>query len=328
MVGYDDVEALDIFGPMETFGHAQLPDGTPAYELRIASLGGRPFVTETGITLQAHAALDEHLAGDTLVIPGGRGARQPQAQAAIAAWLAANEGKFRRIASVCTGAYALAASGLMDGRQVTTHWRHAADLAKRFPALKVQADPIFLKSGKFYTSAGILTGIDLALGLIEEDLGERPAMDVAREIVVYVKRAGGQSQVSEPLKRQHSALGRFAELAGWMHANVGEELSVETLADRVALSSRQFRRRFAEVFETTPREYVENLRIEEAQRLLIETPVSVDRIAGWVGFNSADAFRRVFERRFGMAPTAYRARFKRDGRAGDEDAPTDPPAET
>jgi transcriptional regulator GlxA family with amidase domain len=310
VLGYDDTEALDLFGAMEAFGHVKQSTGRDSpYELRVVSPDGRPFTTESGITVQAQGALDASCGGDTLIIPGGRGLRCPETQYTVAKWLVAHEGNFRRIASVCTGIYGLAASGLLDGYRVATHWRFVADVARRFPNLRVEEDPIFIKTGKFYTSAGVLAGVDLALALIEEDMGPRPAADVARDLVVYLRRAGGQAQFSEPLRRQDRATGRFAELVGWMHAHVGEPLSVATLADRVALSSRQFRRRFLEIFETTPREYVETLRVEEARRLLIETPVSIDRIAGWVGFASADSFRRVFERRFGVAPSDYRARF-------------------
>jgi transcriptional regulator GlxA family with amidase domain len=225
-------------------------------------------------------------------------------------WVLKEEGRTRRVASICTGIYGLAPTGLLDGRRVTTHWRFARDAAERFPALKMNPDPLFIKDGKFYTSAGVTAGIDLALALIEEDWGRRMALKVARELVVYLKRPGGQEQFSEPLQFQTQAADRFNEIATWIAGNLQQDLSVETLASKAALCPRHFRRRFKTTFGENPATYVEGLRLGEVRRRLTTTGQTVEAIATSVGFNDADSMRRVFRRRFGVAPADYRARFR------------------
>lgn len=185
------------------------------------------------------------------------------------------------------------------------------DVAEKFPALTVEADALFLKDGPFYTSAGVTAGIDLALALIEEDLGAPAALAVARELVVYLKRPGGQEQFSEPLQFQTESTDKLAELAAWMRGHLRHDLSVEALAERACLCPRQFTRRFMRVFQRTPAAFVEDLRLAEAQKRLSTRSATVDGIAASVGFHSADAFRRAFERRFGISPTNYRRQFSR-----------------
>jgi transcriptional regulator GlxA family with amidase domain len=223
--------------------------------------------------------------------------------------LKSQAGGIRRIASVCTGVYGLAATGLLDGRQVTTHWRFTRDVARRFPNIKVNPDALFLKDGPFYTSAGVTAGIDLSLALIEEDYGPGVALSVARELVMYLKRPGGQEQYSEPLQFQIQSTDRFADLAAWMMRHLHQDLSVEVLADKACLCPRHFSRRFKEVFGTTPALYVEGLRLNEARRRLTLPNQTIESIAASVGFKSADVFRRAFERRFGVTPSGYRIRF-------------------
>jgi transcriptional regulator GlxA family with amidase domain len=218
--------------------------------------------------------------------------------------------QIRRIASVCTGIYGLAPTGLLDGRRVTTHWRFADDVIARFPALKLDRNALFIRDGAFYTSAGITAGIDLAMALIEEDHGVQIALSVARELVVYLKRPGGQEQYSEPLQFQVQSSDRLADLIPWIRSHLRQDLSVEILAARANLCVRHFSRRFRKVFGLPPAEFVQNVRLDEARQRLSSRNNSVRMIADSVGFTSADSFRRAFERRFGISPTAYRGRFE------------------
>jgi transcriptional regulator GlxA family with amidase domain len=198
---------------------------------------------------------------------------------------------------------------LLDGCRATTHWRFAIDVAKRFPKLRMVPNALFVKDGKFYTSAGVTAGIDLALALIEEDLGAKIALSVAREMVVYLKRSGGQDQYSEPLQFQTNSSDRFAELVAWMTTNPTAEMSVESLARRASLSPRQFFRRFKEHFGSSPAMFVETQRLNEARRRLSAGESSIEGVAESVGFNGADSFRRAFERRFRVTPSKYRRSF-------------------
>ena len=218
-------------------------------------------------------------------------------------------GSIRRIASVCTGIYGLAPSGLLNGRKVATHWKFAADVAKRYPALKVNSDSLYVRDGKFWTAAGVTAGIDLSLALIEEDFGSEVALSVARELVVYMKRSGGQEQYSEPLKFQVQSRGRFADLLPWMLAHLEQDLSVEALATQVSLCPRQFSRRFTQEFGSSPASFVRRLRLDEARLRLSAPECTVEGVACSVGFSDGDNFRRAFERSFGIAPSAYRGRF-------------------
>ena len=218
----------------------------------------------------------------------------------------------RRIASVCTGIYGLAPTGLLDGRRVTTHWRFAADVKARFPRLDVDPDAIYVRDGRFATSAGVTAGIDLALALIEEDHGPGLALAVARELVVYLRRSGGQSQYSTPLKLQAASTDPIHDVAAFVVENLDGDLSVERLAARAHLSPRQFSRRFTEALGVAPASFVSERRLDEAKRLLGEERSSVEAIASATGFRSADVFRRAFERRFGVGPRDYRARFGTD----------------
>jgi transcriptional regulator GlxA family with amidase domain len=258
---------------------------------------------------QPHTTLERSPAIDTLIIPGGKGTRDPQINRTVSQWIASRAGRIRRIASVCTGIYMLAPTGLLDGRIVTTHWKFAPDVARRFPKLKVDPDPLFLKDGKFYTAGGVTASVDLSLALIEEDHGPRVALAVARDLVVYLKRDGGQKQYSEPLQFQTNSTDRFAELATWMVDHLRDNLSLEALAERVCLSPRHFARRFKQEFGGTPAQFVENLRLDEARRRLSERTQTIDTVGASVGFHSDDSFRRAFQRRFGVNPSDYRNRF-------------------
>lgn len=310
-VGYDGVTALDLFGPLEVFDTANKRPGDhdPAYELLVLSPSGKRFTLEQGIVVEPHGALERALPLDTIIVPGGAGARRPNSAGPIVDWLGSHAGSIRRIATVCIGLYLLAETGLLEGCRATSHWRAADDIARRFPGIKLQPDALFTHDGPFYTSAGVTAGIDLSLALVEEDLGRSVALGVARDLVVYLKRSGGQMQFSEPLQFQTRAGDRFSDLADWILRNLRSDLSVEKLAARTYLSPRQFTRRFKATFGITPGDYVEKLRLDEARRRLSNSRPSLENVALSVGYASADAFRRAFERSFGVAPGLYRRQF-------------------
>ena len=313
LIGYEQANALDIAGPAEAFASALRDDGKGLlerrYEVIVLGLTRRAFRTESGITFLPMTTLEAAPKLDTVIIPGGCGLRVPAINRKVADWILARAKTTRRVASVCTGIYGLAATGLLDGRRVTTHWRFAADVARRFPVLKMNPNALFIRDGQFYTSAGITAGIDLALAMIEEDFGSKVALTAAREMVVYLKRAGGQEQYSEPLQFQAQSSDRFAELVTWMTNNPTAAMSVEDLARRASLSPRQFFRRFKQHFGSSPAVFVETLRLNEARRRLSAGELSIDHVAESVGFNGADSFRRAFTRRFRVTPSKFRRNF-------------------
>jgi len=309
ILGYDGINALDLIGPMEAFASAEWEAGQRCYDLVVVGPSMAPFAAESGAVFQPAVDLAHAPEFDTILIPGGIGLRCGTAGDTIDRWLREREPRTRRVASVCTGVYVLARLGLLDGRRAATHWRHVADLRGRFPALLVDADALFVKDGKYYTAAGVTAGIDLALALIEEDCGAPVALSVAREMVVYVKRPGGQSQYSEPLQFQTRAVDGMADLVTWMLMHLKEDLSLEVLADRANLGVRHFSRRFKAQFDATPADFVLNLRLTEARRRLTLPRSNVDKIAASVGFPSAQAFRRAFEKHYGVSPSAYRDAF-------------------
>jgi transcriptional regulator GlxA family with amidase domain len=312
-VGYDQANALDLAGPAEAFASAFCDDGKGrlkrCYEVITIGLTRRAFATESGLVFQPSTTMEAAPKLDTLIIPGGCGVREPGINLRIADWVRERAKSTRRVASVCTGIYGLAATGLLDGLRVTTHWRFATDVARRFPALKMNPNALFVKEGQFYTSAGVTAGIDLALAMIEEDFGSKVALVAAREMVVYLKRAGGQEQYSEPLQFQTRSSDRFAELVAWMTNNPTAAMSVEILARRASLSPRQFFRRFKEHFGSSPAQFVETLRLNEARRRLSAGESSIDSVAESVGFAGRDSFRRAFTRRFRVTPSKFRRNF-------------------
>jgi transcriptional regulator GlxA family with amidase domain len=319
ILGFDGVQALDLFGPADVFASDvflgrrlddELQEHWPPYEVIVVGLTARDFTTSGGVVVRADLVVGTKVQFDTLIIPGGSGIRQPGVAEQAAEWIKTVAPRTRRIASVCTGIYGLACTGFLDRRRVTTHWTAARDVARRFPKLRVDSNALFIRDGKFYTSAGVTAGVDLSLSLVEEDEGPAAALAVARELVVYLKRPGGQNQFSEPLQYQISATNRFGELAAWIHSHLRTDLSVETLAARVFLSPRQFARSFKGEFGTTPAAFVEEARLAEANRRLSAAgPQSLKALARSVGYASEDVFRRAFERRFGATPSAYRSRF-------------------
>lgn len=309
---FEGANSIDVSGPLEAFASVRCEDGRPAYRALIWSIGRRHVRSEGGLSLCADAPAPENARADLLILPGGAGVREPRTLKRLAGWLVRNHSGFARIAAICTGAYALAQSGLADGRTVTTHWAHAEDLRRRYPKVTVNSDALFLKDGRFYSSGGVTAGIDLALDLIEADCGARAAMDAARELVVFLRRTGGQAQFSEPLKMQVSAVGGLADVCHWAAGNLSADLTVETLAARARLSSRQFSRRFRSTFGSSPASYIKVLRLDAARTSLAQA-VSIAQIAQASGFKSADVFRRAFERQFKINPSEYQRRFAHKG---------------
>jgi transcriptional regulator GlxA family with amidase domain len=313
IVGFQDMMSLDLTGPLEAFSsaHIKSANGTPepCYKVTIAAVGAKSFRSESGLRMTAACSLDSLRRIDTLIVPGGRGMRDPATNARFGDWIRKSAREIRRIATMCTGVYGLAPTGLLDGRRATTHWMFCRDLAVRYPRIKVDADALYIRQGKFYTSAGVTAGIDLSLALIEEDFGSQVALAVARELVVYLKRPGGQEQYSEPLRFQAQSSSRFADLAPWMVAHLERDLSVERLAQQVCLCPRQFSRRFKHEFQSSPAAFVRRLRLDEARKRLSAADSTVETVARSVGFHDSDSFRRAFVKRFGVAPSTFRGRF-------------------
>ncbi|MFM0396335.1 GlxA family transcriptional regulator [Paraburkholderia phytofirmans] len=288
-----------------------------AYRTTVASIDGGILQTFPGLPIVTERldSLDDQPI-DTLIVPGVPVDEHCTLQPELVAWIRRHAPRARRVCSVCTGAFYLAAAGLLDGRRATTHWRDAPRLAQRFPKVHVDADPIFIRDaghhegdGVVWTSAGVTAGIDLALALIEEDVGHAVAMQAARRLVVFMKRPGGQSQYSAALAAQASANGPFEALHSWMTAHLRDDLSVERLAERTRMSPRTFARRYVDEVGRTPAKTVSALRLEAASRALAESRRPLKRIALDCGFGSEQNLRRAFLRRFGVLPLDYRERF-------------------
>ena len=309
-LAFDRFQLLDITGPLQTFASASELAATPAYRPVVVSCDGGLVASSSGVrldTLSFRQAV--RLRIDTLVVPGGPGVNRAARDARTVAWVRRHALAARRAGSVCTGAFLIATAGLLDGRPATTHWRDCDRLARRFPQLRVDRDAIFIRDGTIFTSAGVTAGIDLALALIEEDLGRPLAMRVARHLVVYVRRAGGQSQFSETLRAQSADDGTFDALHQWIAANLNADLSVEALAARARMSARHFARVHRARTGTTPAKAVARLRLEAARRHLEGTGARIETIARTAGFGDPDRLRRAFHRHLGVAPRDYRAGF-------------------
>jgi len=300
---FPDFQLLDAAGPISAFEIAERYR-PGSYELRLIAPQKGAVVSTSGVTMNA-AAFGRPTIVDTLLIAGGEGTRAAAKEPRIVKFVAACGADARRVASVCSGAYILAATGLLDGRPATTHWTRSRDFARRFPRVKLNADRIFTRSGKFWTSAGITAGIDLSLALIAEDLGEAVARKVARQLVVYYRRPGGQSQFSTLLELER-ADGRFAPLLDHVRSNLRERLSVEELAVRACMSPRNFARVFQAETGTTPARAVMRLRAETARAQIESGGTSVQEIARNCGFGDPERMRRAFVSLFGRPPTAMK----------------------
>lgn len=306
---FDGVTLMDVAGPAEVFATASAAAARGAgYRLRTYAVGGQPVRSEAGVVLVPDAPLPARLAVDTLLVPGGSGLRRARVLAEVARALSRSRPRCRRIVSICTGAYALAESGLADGRRIATHWRFADDLARRYPHVSVDARSLFLMADGIGSSAGITAGIDLCLSLVEEDLGHAVALSTARELVVYMRRSGGQEQYSEPLRLQAGRSDRIGELVTAMLAHPAADLRLESLAARAHMSPRQLQRRIAQRYGCGVSGLVARIRVQEAQRLLGGRH-SIDEVAARCGYGDADAFSRAFLRHTGLRPSQWRARF-------------------
>jgi transcriptional regulator GlxA family with amidase domain len=307
---YEGIQSLDLTGPWEVFRSA-VTRGGGDYELVAASLDGRSVSTSSGLSIDAQARLSDVGALDTLIVPGGFGTRQAVGDASLIGQIGRLADAARRTAAVCSGSFLLGAAGLLDGRRAVTHWAYCEALAEAFPGAEVDADPIYIRDGDVYTSAGVTAGIDLALALIEDDHGPELALEVARWLVVYAQRPGGQSQFSVQLSHRAASSDPFRDLQAWIADNLGEDLSVPALAARVHLSERQLARRFRVELGASPADYVEQARVEAARSWLEYGSDGLEGVAGRCGFASAEVMRRAFQRRLGTSPSAYRERFRR-----------------
>ena len=313
ILAYQGCQLLDVSGPASVLGAANEASGRTVYDVRIVSPDGGVTTSSCGVALQT-----ERIGGqpDTLLVAGGsRGLKAAMERSDLGRWLRKVAPKTQRYGSVCTGAFVLAAAGLLDGRRVATHWASCGRLARRFPALSVDAEALYVVDGKVWTSAGVTTGIDMALALVEADLGAATANLIARHLVLYARRPGYQSQFSPLLQAQTAAEAPFAALIEWLQQNLDQPLDVPALAARAGLSERSFYRKFTQATGKTPAHFVESLRLEAA-RTLLGKGLPLKAIARSVGLTSSARLGQAFERRFGVAPSLFREMHRRPAEQG------------
>jgi transcriptional regulator GlxA family with amidase domain len=310
IVAFPGVQTLDVTGPAEVL-RAATRLRPPGYEVTLAAAEDGPLQSST-LTLVPDATLSACSSGpiDTLIVAGGTGTRKAEHDERLIAWIREAAGRSRRLTSVCTGAFLLARAGLLDGRRATTHWASCADLARRYPAITVDPDPIFVRDGNVVTSAGVTAGMDLALSLVEEDLGREVALEAARWLVLFLQRPGGQAQFSAQLSAQTAERPPLRELQSWIPDHLGEDLSVPALARRASMSDRNFARAFRRETGMTPGAYVEAARVERARIALETGELPVEAVASQAGFGTVETMRRAFRRRVGVSPVDYRSRFR------------------
>jgi transcriptional regulator GlxA family with amidase domain len=314
-VAYEGISLLDLSGPLEALRVASMcadqRRARPMYECSVLSAHGGSVMTADGVRIATEpvSAVDGR-ALDTLIVPGAFDVRDVRGDRDLIEWVRGRAPQCRRICSVCSGTFLLAEAGLLSGRRATTHWLHCGSLARDYPEITVEPDATYIRDGSTWTSAGVTTGIDLALALIEEDYGRPVAMHVARVLVVYLRRMGGQSQHSALLALQaQSTTDAFGELEHWICENLTADLRVERLAERAGMSPRNFARRYMEARKRTPARAVESIRVDAARRALEETDHRLDEIARHCGFSNEEHLRGVFARHLGISPRAYRKRF-------------------
>jgi transcriptional regulator GlxA family with amidase domain len=314
IVAFEGVQSLDLTGPLEVFAGAQTvverTSAGRAYRVTVASPDGEPLRSSSGLGLVPDVAFAGAPARiDTLIVAGGSGTRAAARDAELVAWVGERAAGARRVASVCTGAYVLAAAGLLDGRRATTHWAWCRQLAAGHPKIDVDPEPIWIRDGRIYTAAGVTAGMDLALGLVEEDLGRDVALEVARYLVLFLRRPAGQSQFSVQLQGQLADRDAVRELQQYVLEHPEADLSVPALAERACMSPRHFARTFHRQVGVTPARYVESVRLEAARRRLEESRETVELVAGACGFGTPESMRRAFLRGLGVGPSEYRRRF-------------------
>ncbi|MFJ3202546.1 GlxA family transcriptional regulator [Streptomyces sp. NPDC086989] len=312
---FPDVDLLDVTGPAEVFALAGREAGRRLYDVRLAGPDGGQVTTSAGVRLVTDLSFAEvGAAVDTLVVPGAVEAAEegPVARVddEVVRWIAATAPHAARVASVCVGAHLLAAAGLLDGRRATTHWSTAAQLAAEHPRVEVDPDPIFVRSGRVWTGAGISACMDLTLALVAEDHGEDLALAVARQLVMYLKRQGGQSQFSVPLSRPPASRRDIDALRAHITDHLGADLSAAALAARMCMSERHLARTFRKELGTSPAAYVEAVRVEAARRLLETTDEPLEQVAAAAGLGSVETLHRAFRKQIATTPAAYRRRFR------------------
>ena len=302
------VDELDLVGPLQVFSSVNRLAGRTLYAIEVVTGADRLTVEgESGVlTFMAQRRLEElDGACDSVLLVCGVGNRTTR-DAALSAWLNRMAGEVRRLGAVCVGSFLLAEAGLLNGRRATTHWKFGRELAKRYPRVRVEHEPLWVRDGNIYTSAGVSAGIDLALAWVEEDCGAALAHEAARELVLFLRRPGGQPQVSVSLASQASEMTAIRELQIWIAEHLPMRLSVDSLADRMAMSVRNFERVFTREVGTTPSQYVLQLRVEAARRQLERTDRGLKHVASATGFGSVDVMRRAFVRLLGITPRRYR----------------------
>lgn len=314
VLAFPKVQMLDLVGPIDVFAEAARQLGDPTtYTFEIVSAVEGPLLASNGMRITPDATLRTSSPDiDTLLIAGSSSVKLIEEDPTIREWLHRYARTVRRLASVCSGAMLLANAGLLDGKRVTTHWNETTRLSERFPAVHVEPDQIFVKDGNLYTSAGVTAGLDLALAMVEEDFGRPLALKVAREFVMFLKRPGGQSQFSTHLAAQVAQKGGIRDVQDWILENLSQPLSVEELAARAGMSTRNFARIFKRESKVTPAEFVERARVEAARRLLEDTRSPLKRVAAVTGFNDPNGLRRAFLRQMRVSPAEYRERFHND----------------
>jgi transcriptional regulator GlxA family with amidase domain len=304
---FDGLQSLDVTGPLEVFAGAErISPGT--YRIRTASLDGAPVRTTSGLTLVPDESLTGAEDPDILLVPGGPGSLRPDPR--LVDWVRERGPRATRLVSVCTGAAVLAGAGLLDGRRAATHWAYCERIAREHPAVEIDPDPVYVRDGHIFTSAGVTAGIDLALALVEEDLGRDAALTIARHLVVFLRRPGNQAQFSAQLAAQTAQREPLRDVQRWITDHPDADLSVDTLADRARLSPRHFARAFRAETGMTPGRYVDRVRLEHARRLLEDTADGVEEIARTCGYGTPEAMRRAFVRTLGTPPAEYRRRFR------------------
>jgi transcriptional regulator GlxA family with amidase domain len=319
MVVYPGVQSLDFVGPQEVFVAAQeliaaSGRAQAGYRVSLASLDGAPLRASSGLRIVPDMSLaDAPGRIDTLMVPGGAGSAAASSDEGLLDWLRKAAPGSRRVTSVCTGAFVLAAAGLLDGRRATTHWASAAKLAERHPAVEVDAEPIYVRDGNVWTSAGVTAGMDLALAMVEEDLDREAALTIARHLVLFLRRPGNQSQFSATLAAQEPEREPLRDVQRYVVEHLTENLSVDALAERAHMSPRNFARAFTVETGITPARYVERVRLEAARRTLEDTSQSIASVASTCGFGTAETMRRTFIRALGVAPAEYRRRYHPNG---------------
>jgi transcriptional regulator GlxA family with amidase domain len=309
LVGFDEVTALHLVGPADAFVGAALDDGygnrIPCYEVHTIGVFSDRFRAEDGLMFEAEETLSSAPVLDTIIVAGGNGIRRSEVSHEVAAWILKRVNDTRRIGAVCTGIYGVAPTGLLDGREVTTHWRFARDLARRFPRLRIDHRKPFVQDGAYYTTTGLSGGVNLSLAMIQEDYGPYVAQSVEEGLTLRLTKEDQEELPSDAVPVDNYPIDRFSDLVAWVIKNLHADLSIEVLARRACMCPGHFSKLFKSVFGEPPSDFVQNLRLNEARRRLSKRQRTLRTVAASVGFSSPDSFHRAFERRFGIRPNKY-----------------------